>query len=69
MLLDSDGKQVTTAMLRGVNVATMGAGSNVVVGNWEVEVQEAADAAKFKWVLQCYRLYADAPCWPAALWS
>lgn len=38
-------------MLRGVNVATMGAGSTLVVGNWEVEVEEAADGDKFKWVL------------------
>jgi hypothetical protein len=48
VLLDSEGKQISAATLRGVNVATMGAGSDVIVGNWEVEVQEAAETAKFK---------------------
>lgn len=47
-LLDGEGKQVGVSVLRGVNVAAMGAGSSVVVGQWEVEVEEAADADKFK---------------------
>ncbi|KAI3434723.1 hypothetical protein D9Q98_002784 [Chlorella vulgaris] len=47
-LLDIEGKQVSASVLRGVNVATMGTGSTLVVGNWEVEVEEAADGDKFK---------------------
>jgi len=47
-LLDAEGKQVTASTLRGVNVVSMGEGSNVVVGNWEVDVEEPMDAEKFK---------------------
>ncbi|PRW57845.1 DNA repair and recombination RAD54B [Chlorella sorokiniana] len=48
VLMDAEGKVVSSTLLRGVNVPTMGEGSTVVVGNWEVEVQEPMDADKYK---------------------
>ena len=36
------------AVLRGVDVAAMGAGSTVVVGQWEVEVEGPMAADKFR---------------------
>lgn len=36
VLMDAEGKVVSSTVLRGVNVPTMGEGSTVVVGNWEV---------------------------------
>lgn len=36
MLMDAEGKTISSTVLRGVNVAALGAGSNVVVGNWKV---------------------------------
>ncbi|KAI7843688.1 hypothetical protein COHA_002588 [Chlorella ohadii] len=48
VLMDAEGKVVSSTVLRGVNVPSMGEGSSVVVGNWEVEVQEPLDADKFK---------------------
>ncbi|KAL4434006.1 hypothetical protein ABPG75_000447 [Micractinium tetrahymenae] len=47
-LMDAEGKTVSSTVLRGVNAAALGAGSNVVVGNWEVEVEEPLEADKFK---------------------
>ena len=46
--MDSEGKTVSATTLRGVNVPTMGGGSCVVVGAWEVEVEDSMDANKFK---------------------
>ncbi len=36
VLMDAEGKVVSSTVLRGVNVPSMGEGSSVVVGNWEV---------------------------------
>ena len=46
--MDSEGKAVSATTLRGVNVPTMGAGSCLVVGAWEVEVEDPMEAHKFK---------------------
>jgi hypothetical protein len=48
VLMDSESKTVSATTLRGVNVPTMGAGSCVVVGAWEVEVEDPMQADKFK---------------------
>lgn len=34
--MDAEGKTVSSTVLRGVNVAALGAGSVAVVGNWRV---------------------------------
>lgn len=34
--MDDEGKTVSSTVLRGVNVPTLGAGSVAVVGSWQV---------------------------------
>ena len=46
-LFEPQGKMVSTTTLRGYNPATLGEGSEIIMGNWELEVDAPISAERF----------------------